>query len=139
MRIRKGNLKDIPDCIRLCKIPEFPYLAKLSALQAKQYLKESVRKGIFLVAEEKQGIICLVFGEPLLHRFAWLDGLSVDKKFRGKGIGGALFRSFCKAAKGKGCAKVYLTAPARNKKTLQLYKSLGLEQGTSLVDFLFSI
>ncbi|MBI2577156.1 GNAT family N-acetyltransferase [Candidatus Woesearchaeota archaeon] len=139
VRIRKATPKDIPSCVKLCRIPEFPYLSKLPAQQAKEYLGEIARKGIFLVAEEGSAIQGMIYGEPMLNSFAWLDGFTVDRNVRSKGIGKALFQSFCDAAKEKGCTKIYLTAPASNRKTLRFYTSQGLERGTALVDFIVNL
>ena len=139
IRIRNATPKDIPSCVGLCRIPEFPYLSKLPAHKAKEYLGEIALKGIFLVAEEKTAIRGMIFGEPMLNLFAWLDGFTFDRKARSKGIGKALFQSFCNAAKEKGCRKIYLTAPASNRKTLRFYTSQGLERGTTLVDFIVNL
>lgn len=88
--------------------------------------------GTVLVAEEEGRVVgvCTL----LIRRFspmdaspgAWLDGLAVEERYRGRGIGRALMQEARRRAEEAGCDSVILHTHEDQKEALRLYEELGL-------------
>lgn len=131
MKIRKAKLKDIPECVKLSKVPEFKIGG---SFPDKKYLTESL-KSLFLVAEEKGKILGFVLGFKLTRTEVFLDLLVVDKNARGEGIGKKLMEGFRKRLKKQNVEGYFLTAPMFNKKTHKFYNKCGLKKGGKYILF----
>ena len=135
MIVRNAKLMDIEGCVAISHIPEFSYLHKASDADSKKYLMEFYKKGIILIAEDKNKIVGFIIGEFMLGNFIWIDGLTVRMDYRGKGIGKKLFNKFRDVLKAKGIEHIYLMAPKFNKNTIKFYKSIGLKEGKEFIEF----
>lgn len=120
MKIRPCEKKDLKQCEDLCNIPEllYPNGGHFSVSHLNKLLDDKY----FLVAEEKDKIIGLIFGEKLKAGGFIVWVIVVGKEFRGKKIGKRLLREFEKNAKKDGCHWTVLYAATKNKKTLEFYK-----------------
>ena len=139
VKIRKATLRDVKACAKISHVPQLSYLYKASDSQAYQYLKDFVKKGILLVAEDNHKIIGFAAAEFMLGDFTWFDCIVVEKNSRYKGIGKLLFKSVVKELKKKKISNLFLIAPIKEKKTLKFYKTLGLKRGNTCAEHYFKI
>jgi phosphinothricin acetyltransferase len=135
MIIRRANNRDVETCIVLGRTPEFTTLNSISDKDARIYLKEFYRKGIFLVAEDKGDLLGFIAGERMLFDYLWVDAIVVRKDLRGKGIGSKLFSALKKEATLAGVKHLYLVAPQWKPKTVAFYTKQGLKKGKNFVEF----
>lgn len=56
---------------------------------------------------------------------AYLEGIAVDKKMRGKGIGTALIKKFIELARARNCYKIIFTSGNRRREIHKFYENLG--------------
>jgi putative acetyltransferase len=87
----------------------------------------------YLVADTDGGVIGTLGiereGNPVLHHVASL-GMSVDEKWRGRGIGAALLSEAFRWARWAGVEKLALTVYPHNQRAINLYKKFGfVEEG----------
>lgn len=59
---------------------------------------------------------------------AYLEGIVVDEKHRGHGIGTALAKKFIELAKGKGCYKIVFTSSHKRVDVHKFYENLGFKK-----------
>lgn len=126
MNIRKAELKDIKQCEKISKIPEFKM--ENWDLPSANSFKQSINQ-IFLVAEENEKIIGLILGNKLTKKSVYLDLLTVNEDFRNKKIGKELLLAFKNELKNLNMKQYFLIAPTFNKKTLNFYRKNGLIEG----------
>ena len=112
----------------------YPDEATMTAEQEAQFLKERTESAneIELLAEVdgivvgSAGIGCLGRKDKVKHRAEF--GISMDKTYRGLGIGRALTEAAIECARAAGYAQLELEAVADNKSALALYESVGFEE-----------
>ena len=94
-KIRKGNLKDIKQCLELQKLDKEKYWDKKDFVNSIK-----VKHVIFLVNEEDNEILGYVIGyySPSKLDEVMIHETRVKKGQRRKGIGKKLVREFCKEA-----------------------------------------
>ncbi len=135
MIIRKAKKEDIESVLKLTKIPEFDNPNSSNNMESREYFKEYIKNGIFLVAKKDKETIGFVTGEFMLGGYVYIDALSVNSSLRGKGIGKKLIDSFEKIAKAKGVKYIHLTAPKSNKKTIKFYEKNKYDKGKEFIQF----
>lgn len=135
IKIRRGEFSDIKDCIPLSRTPEFS-IKDLPEKEINNYIKEFLKKGIFLIAEENKKVKGYLIAEKMLNNHLWIDGIVVDKKERGKGIGKRLLSHLKKIKKNK---RFYLMAPQKNKKTINFYEKFGMKKGDKFIEFYLDV
>ena len=124
MKIRKVNKKDkksVSDLYR--KIhpmgKRIPHL--LEKLAIKQYV---------FVAEEKRQMVGFVWGYIVTHgffKYAVIEELNVEKKFRRQGLGKSLLGAFIKEMKTLKILTILVTVSKKNTIAVSLYKRLGFQ------------
>ena len=122
MKIRKATLKDLDECVNVCKTPELRL--GTGRYPDKKYLKEFLGS-FFLVAEENNKIVGLLVGEKSKGKWVALNILGISKRHRGKGVGKLLINEFKKISKRLGFKYIYLIAPKWNKNTIKFYEKDG--------------
>lgn len=100
-----------------------------------EYLEVYLDDRCFLVAEDKDEVIGVIFGEYLKGGGVFLWYLIVDKKYRGRGVGTQLLLQFEQKAKANGRAWMILYAPLHNEKTKHFYKKHHFTQGKDHAEF----
>jgi len=123
MRIRKVKKKDIKECVKLSRIPEFVIG---NYFPDKEYLTELMKHKLFLVVEENKKIIGFIAGIKHTKKEVYLDLLTVAEK--GKGIGKRLFEEIKKVMKKQKIKFYWLIAPEFNKKTLKFHRKNKLKE-----------
>ena len=135
MKIRNARLRDLGICASIGHIPEFSYLYKATNKESNKYLKDFLRNGIFIDAEENNSVIGFLIAEFMLGNFVWLDGIVVTAKYRSRGVGAKLFHRLVAIVKQKGKKHIYLMAPKLNIRTKRFYKSVGMKKGKEFIEF----
>jgi len=132
MNIRSCKTSDLKKCEDLCNSPElfYPNGGHFTA----GHLKNFLSKKYFLVAEEDNKVIGLIFGEKLKAGGSIVWIVVVDKKYRGKKIGSKLLKEFEKNAKQDGCTWIVLYAATKNKNTVEFYKKHKYDIGKKYIE-----
>jgi N-acetylglutamate synthase-like GNAT family acetyltransferase len=100
---------------------------------SEDYYKRIIKKGILLVATEKNKLVGACFGTyNIKEKWADLLGLVVEKKFRKRGIGTALIKKFEKIAKSKKLKTIDLYA---DKEAIELFDKLNYRKGRTYTAF----
>lgn len=122
-------------------------ISEILALQTQIYrvekvhdkARESLKKRLeekscdVMVVKEKGSIIAtatIYYLEVAVraHPYALLEGLVVDKKQRGQGIGTALFKKCIETAKNKNCYKMIFTSGTDRTDAHKFYEKLGFKK-----------
>ena len=127
MIIRKAIENDIERCVELSKIGEFEIPG--GGFPGRTHFEDSLERGIFLVADEEKDVRGLIIGFQLTSELVYLDLLTVDSFYRGRGIGAQLVESFREELIERGVEKCFLIDPNKNPRTLNFYNSRGFKQG----------
>lgn len=143
--IRKANIKDLESILKLNSVlfkneyQKFDNTMDLRwthSKEGKKYFKDKIvkKEGFVEVAEYNNNIIGYLIGglsERVSHRkkakYAELENMITDKKFRGKGIGRKLTKNFIAWCKKNKVNYVSVTASAGNKDAISLYKKSGFK------------
>src|SRR3989338_5856600 len=133
MLIRQATKKDLKQCERLGKIPEFE-LPSGGYMKA-QWLESYLDPDFFMIAEEKDRVIGYFLGEKLIGGVGLLWYIMVHKDFRGKGFGTKLLNEFERRVKKRGIDWIVLYGPALNKKTIRFYEKHGYNKGKTFYEF----
>lgn len=143
-KIRKAKIVDLKDILRLNsdlfkkEYKEYDKSLDLSWTYSagKRYFKDRIRKrnGLVEVVENNGKIIgymCGGIAERLVYRkkakYAELENMIIDKKFRGKGIGKRLVEDFINWCKENKSDFVVVTAFVKNEPTVNFYRKLGFK------------
>ena len=137
MNFRKANKEDLPAIIRLLAddklgsqreryeepLPDDYYKA-FAAIQAQD------GNEILLAIDDQKLVGCLQLTTiPGLARLgmkrAQIEGVRVDKCYRGEGVGEALFKEAIAIAKTEGCGLVQLTTDKQRENAHRFYNRLG--------------
>ena len=99
-------------------------------LQAFTAINDDPNNLLLVVKLNKQtiGMLQLTFIPYLTHIGSWrclIEGVRIDKAFRGKGIGEKMFAHAKELAKKKGCNMVQLTSDKQRPDAIRFYEKLG--------------
>jgi len=129
MTIRKAKPKDIAQIKKL--VDTIEEIDTTQETFSEDYYKRVNRKGILLVAEEKNVIVGVCFGTyNKKEKWADLLGLAVKPSFRSKGLGTSLIKEFEKIVRSKKLKTIDLYS---DKKQLRLFKKLKYKQGRNYI------
>lgn len=133
--------------IRRCRPSEIPEITRLNNLGAKEvkdwtlYSVKEMRnfsrfRDLLLVAEVRGEIAGFVSGyyytfTPAMkvkwgEKCAGIENIFVRKEFRGRGIGKALVKDFCRRWKSRGCKYIEVAVSEEGK--LEYYRKLGFRE-----------
>lgn len=144
--IRKANIRDLGDILSLnldlFKREYREYDKRLNlkwtyGKVGKSYFKKRVsgKNGFVLVAEDAGEIIGYLCGSVqkcpydyrIIRRFAELENMIVNKKFRGKGIGEKLVQKFLKWCKDEKVNVISVNSSIQNEKGIAFYRKMGFK------------
>jgi len=136
---REAIEEDLPDLVRMLAdddlgsqredVSEPINLRYLSAF--KQILEDPNNE--LIVAEfenEKVGMLQLSFIPYLTHIGSWrclIEGVRIQRIFRGKGVGTLLFKWAIEQAKKRDCSIIQLTTDKERPDAIKFYESLGFK------------
>lgn len=138
IKMRPAEANDLPEVVRMLaddpmglKREKFvdplpaPYYEALEAI-------EHDLNNELVVAEDESGnivaVLQLKITPYITHQGGWsatIEGVRVDRRFRGSGLGRELFAWPICRAKERGCHLVQLTTDKERPKALKFYESLG--------------
>lgn len=137
MEIRTGTISDLEGIIRLLVDDElgisrerFESPLPQAYIDAFAEIEQQVGNSIVVAVENNEVIGCLQLTFiPGLARLgtkrAQIEGVRVNKQYRSKGIGEALFRHAIDSAKASGCGLIQLTSDKKRKDAHRFYERLG--------------
>lgn len=144
--IRRAGVNDLGDILRLnldlFKKEYKEYDKKLNlkwtfGKVGRNYFKKRIsgKDGFAFVAENEGKIIGYLCGSVgkcpydyrLIPKYAELENMIVDKKFRGQGIGEKLVKEFLKWCKEKKADVISVNASAQNEKGIEFYRKMGFK------------
>jgi len=143
--IRKANIKDLEDILRLNyqlfqrEYKKFDKSLDLNwtySKKGKKCFKERIAKrdGFVEVVENKNkiiGYLCGGISERLFYRkkakYAELESILIESKFRGKSLGTKLTKDFIDWCKRNKVDYVSVNAFAKNELSLNLYRKFGFK------------
>jgi len=120
MLVRSATKNDLELCEKLIHIREMKLAT--GEYMNKYSLVTYLHKDFFLVAEENNHIVGMIFGEKLKGKGSIVWMLTVDSRIRGKGIGTSLLQYFEQKMKKIGREWIMLYGYAKNKKVLDFYR-----------------
>lgn len=134
MKIRPAVEADIDDIEKILNLPELamPNGGCFSA----EMLRDRLDERYFLVAEENDGIIGAIFGEPLKSNGMLIWEFAVKENSRGKGVGSELLAALEKNMGSGGITWAVLYAPKKSLKVMDFYDKRGYKKGNTYVEFL---
>ena len=144
--IRKANVNDLKDILRLnldlFKKEYMEYDKKLNlkwtyGKVGKAYFKKKISEenGFAFVAENEGKIIGYLCGSVrkcpydyrIIPKYAELDNMIIEKKFRGKEIGESLVQEFLKWCKNKKANIISVNASIQNENGIKFYRKMGFK------------
>lgn len=144
--IRKADIKDLKDILELNyklfrrEYKEFDKSLNLNwthSKEGKKYFRDRIIKkdGFVKVVEYKRriiGYLCGGISERLFYRkkakYAEIDNMLIEKKFRGRNLGTKLTRDFISWCKENKIDYISVTGFAKNKLALNFYKRFGFKE-----------
>lgn len=102
-----------------------------SYYEAFEAIKKDLNNELVVAEMENGGVVAvlqLTFTPYITHQGGWratIEGVRVDRKFRGNGLGRDLFTWAIRRAKDRGCHIVQLTTDKERPEALRFYESLG--------------
>jgi GNAT superfamily N-acetyltransferase len=140
MSIRKANLKDLNDLLRLYDhlreglawVKKAPIHGGPAHKRALAQIIKDPRQHVLVSVERKKIVgTCTLYIMPRVywsgHPFAILDSIVVGQDTQGKGVGTKLIKEAIKMAKKAGCSQVNLTSNTQRVRAHRFYESLGFE------------
>lgn len=135
MKIRNAKLNEISSLISLAKkTPEV--LDTQGWVEPEINFRKSLKDNLLIIAEENGKIAGFLMG--WFHpdkTSAMIVYTIVSKKFRGRGMGGALIKEFIRRCKTKKITYVDVYAPSFNKRSVKFYNKIGFEKGQAWIYF----
>ena len=140
VRIRRALAADLPAIVRLLADDELGARRErledplpASYIEAFEAIASDANNELS-VAEGQDGavvaVLQLTFTPYLTHQGGWramIEGVRVDGRLRGAGVGGQLFRWAIERARDRGCHLIQLTTDKRRPEAKRFYESLGFE------------
>lgn len=126
--LRKAKLNDLKKCYVLLK--GFKELSNPSGEPNHLWwLKDLIKKQVFVVAEIDGKIIGLAIGEVATGNLGFLHLICVKKEFQNKGIGNLLYNEREKMLRKKGARAIMAYVSPKNKKALNILKKNKFNRG----------
>lgn len=132
IHIRKTKISDIPVIMNLLKKTDF--LTQDSLYDTPEYFKNSIKQGIFFVAESDDNVIGMIHGERLMCDGAVIWYFVVDENLRSLGIGKMLLNKFQEYCKKHGIKWMFGSADI-NKRTKAFYAKNGYHFSGKYIEF----
>lgn len=132
--IRKTKKEDLDEAMKILSIKELGWdNGETYSHKYFERIMNSEEGAIFLVAEESNEILGVIYGEYSQHEdWSELMGISVKENHKGKGIGKALIQKFEDMVKSKNISMVELNAHIE---TLgKFVHKLGYEKGGTYIN-----
>ena len=138
IKIRPALEGDLPEIVRM--LADDPLGSKremsvdplpVSYYEAFEAIEQDLNNELVVAESEKREIIAvlqLTFTPHITHQGGWramIEGVRVDRKFRGSGLGRDLLVWAIRRAQDRGCHLVQLTTDKDRPKALKFYESLG--------------
>ena len=142
MRIRRGQLKDANQILRMLK--DTSELQGMSngmeePLYSKEYVKDYItnrQMNLVLVAEENDKIIGFILAEMWMKKkFSYLADMLIVKEARGKGVGRKLYCFYEQYCKKNGLKNIAALVQTKNKGMHEFCKKIGLIRGERLYQY----
>ncbi len=144
LEIRRANIKDLNEVLRLNfdlfkkEYKEYDKTLNLrwTHTEGKKYYKNRIihKNGFLEIALFNNtiiGYVCGVIQDRELFRiqakYAELENMSIDKSFRGKGIGTKLVQNFLNWSKENKVNYISVKASEKNKQAIGFYRNLGFK------------
>ncbi len=111
-------------------IPQLSSSAKpLTNARFLEMLKD-IRMPILVLRDGQKivGIAMIVIYNVLTEKRAWIEEVTIDEKYRGKGLGEQLSKALIEIAKKERVQTVYLSSRPSREAANKLYQKLGFEQ-----------
>ncbi|MFC4098160.1 GNAT family N-acetyltransferase [Paenibacillus xanthanilyticus] len=137
MNIRTANERDLPAIVRLLSEDELGSTRELitdplpaAYMEAFARIQHQRGNSVLVVESDDEIVACLQLTLiPGLARKgmlrAQIEGVRVDGRYRGRGIGEQLFRHAIDAARREGCGMVQLTTDKSRADARRFYEKLG--------------
>ncbi len=126
--IRKAKLNDLRKCSVL--LNGFKELSNPSGEPNHLWwLRDLIKKQVFIVAEIRGEIIGLAIGEVATGNLGFLHLICVKKEFQNKGIGNLLYKEREKMLRKKGVRAIIAYVSPKNKKALNILKKNKFDRG----------
>jgi len=130
--IRKTKLNDIPTVMELLRDADF--LTPNNLYDTPEYFKNSVKNGIFFVAEAEKQVIGMIHGEKLINNGAVIWYFVVNQNLRGQGIGKMLLSEFEESCRKRHVKWIFGSSDI-NKQTMNFYKNMGYTLSEKYIEF----
>lgn len=137
-RVRPALKGDLPEIVRMLANDPFGSQRERSIepLPGSYYeafgaIEQDLNNELVVAEKENGGVVAvlqLTFTPYITHQGGWratIEGVRVDRKFRGTGLGRDLFAWAIRRAKDRGCHIVQLTTDKERPEALRFYESLG--------------
>ncbi len=134
---RQANNEDLPSLIQMLSDDQLGSQRENYSLpldecyeQAFQLINSDPNNELVVVENKNQiaGMLQLTFIPYLTYRGSWrclVEGVRVDKNFRGEGVGTRLFEWAIDRAKQKACNIIQLTSDKQRPDAIRFYQKLG--------------
>lgn len=137
IHFRDATADDLPALVQLLandelgahrENPNLPLDARYSEAFAK--IDQDNNNAVIVVDHDGEaiGMLQLTFIPYLTHRGSWrclIEGVRIDDRYRGQGLGEKLFQHAIERALARGCGMVQLTSDKQRPDALRFYKRLG--------------
>ena len=136
---RQANEEDLPSLIQMLSDDQLGSQRESYSLpldecyeQAFQVINSDPNNELVVVEYKNQiaGMLQLTFIPYLTYMGSWrclIEGVRIQKDFRGQGLGTRLFEWAIDRAKSRNCAMVQLTSNKQRSSAIKFYKQFGFE------------
>lgn len=131
--VRPAFPSDLDACVSLVSVPEL--VLTTGDYMTSDYMCKYLNENFFLVAEEDEEIIGMLFSEPIKDSGCLVWAIAVAKNRRGQGIGSMLLIELQKRIVRLGLNWIILYGFADSEAALAFYQSNGFRKGIRCVEF----
>jgi len=133
--MRKAKESDLINCEKLIHLPEFIFAdGEYPDIEYLSFFLDKNR-GLFFVMEKDSQIVAFILGEKLLGKSSIVWYTSVDERFRGQGLGSQMLNYFEGECKKQGIEWIVLHSPEKSPKSLDFYRKMNYNEGSSYLEF----